>query len=93
MQVSVKDYAAFVESLRPNVYESLCDTASSTNNMQKRIRKSVDRTLSFLDEMLQLRNSSKVRLILDQWVAFGIINVTGDLLETRHCRSAVCWEP
>eukprot|EP00731_Ephydatia_muelleri_P037664 Em0531g8a len=78
VQVSVKDYASFVESLCPNVYESLCDSASSINNMQKRVRKSVDRTLSFLDEMLKLRNSSKT---LQECSLLGAIVGGDDVLE------------
>ena len=87
MQVSVKDYASFVESLCPNVYESLCDSASSINNMQKRVRKSVDRTLSFLDEMLKLRNSSKVHFHQSSGLHLELLGAA------RHCRSAAFWEP
>ena len=88
VQVSVKDYARFVESLRPNVYESLCDSASSASNMQKRIKKSVDRTVLFLDEMLELRNFSKVHLHQPGELHLELI-IVGVI---RHYRSVACWE-
>ena len=77
-----------MESLRPNVFESLCDSASSISNMQKRVRKSVDRTLLFLDEMLELRNSSKVHFCQSSGLHLELCCIV-----TRHCRSAVFWEP
>ena len=60
LQVPVKDYLKLVESFRPTAFESLCDSVSSVGNRPKRIRKSVDRTVKFLDETLAARTHSKV---------------------------------
>ena len=51
----------FIEAFQPDVFESLCDTVSSVGHASKRIRKSVDRTLQFLDMSLQKREENEVR--------------------------------
>ena len=60
-QVTVEDHLKFVEVLRPNVFECLCDSSPSIGNKPKRIGKSVDRTLRFLDETVESRATNKVR--------------------------------
>ena len=60
LQVSVAGYMDFVRVSRPNVFESLCDSVSSHTNKLKRVRKSVDRTLRFLDEALALKQECQV---------------------------------
>lgn len=59
-QVTVSGYMEFVKVCQPNVFESLCDSVSSDANKLKRIRKSVDRTLKFLDEILTLKQDCQV---------------------------------
>lgn len=59
-QVTVSGYMEFVKVCRPDVFESLCDSVSSDTNKLKRIRKSVDRTLKFLDEILTLKQDCQV---------------------------------
>ena len=54
------DHLKVVEAFRPNVFEALCDSVASDGNKMKRMKKSVDRTLRFLDETLALRSASKV---------------------------------
>ena len=49
-----------VSSFRPDIFEPLCDTASTVGNETKRIRKSVDRTLTFLDKTLEIKNNTNV---------------------------------
>lgn len=49
-----------VEAFRPDAFECLCDSSPSTGNKPKRVRKSVDRTLRFLDETVEARANSKV---------------------------------
>lgn len=51
----------FVEVLQPDVFECLCDSSPSIGNKPKRVGKSVDRTLRFLDETVEARASNKVR--------------------------------
>ena len=59
-QVTVSGYVEFVRASLPNVFESLCDSVSSASNKLKRIRKSVDRTLRFLDEIVNLKQDCQV---------------------------------
>lgn len=60
LQVSVSGYLDFVVASRPNVFECLCDSVSSEINKLKRIRKSVDRTIRFLDEFISLKKDYQV---------------------------------
>ena len=56
----MSDHLKLVEAFRPNVFECLCDSASSAGCKLKRIRKSVDRSLKFLDETISERESNEV---------------------------------
>ena len=62
LQLTVEDHIKAVEAFRPDVVQCLCDTipASSGDVSVKRVRKSVDRTLKFLDETLLAAEKSKV---------------------------------
>lgn len=65
------DYLQFVKASQPNVFESLCDSVSSVNNKLKRVRKSVDRTLNFLDSILTAQQENKVSIFKEmaaQWL-------------------------
>ena len=54
----------FHEALRPDCFESLCDTVSTLEHRgMKRSQKSVDRTLAFLDACLELKEKSDVSVI------------------------------
>ena len=59
-QVTVSGYVEFVRASLPNVFEGLCDSVSSASNKLKRIRKSVDRTLRFLDEIVTFKQDCQV---------------------------------
>lgn len=59
-QVTVSGYVEFVKAFQPNVFECLCDSVSSETSKLKRIRKSVDRTLRFLDEIITLKQDCQV---------------------------------
>ena len=62
-KVTVADYLKLVEAFRPNVFECLCDSVSSAGCKLKRIRKSVDRSLNFLDQTISDRENNEVTLI------------------------------
>lgn len=49
-----------VEAFQPNIFEALCDTATSLECKHKRIKKSVDRTLQFLDKSLEIKELNEV---------------------------------
>ncbi len=52
-KLTVSDYLAFVDKLQPNVFEALCDSVTSHSGLKrKRMRKSVERTIKFLDDTL-----------------------------------------
>jgi len=61
-QVTVEDHVKLMEAFSPDVAQCLCDTipASVGDVSIKRVRKSVDRTLKFLDETLLVAETSKV---------------------------------
>jgi len=61
-QVTVEDHVKVMEAFSPDIAQSLCDTipASIGDVSIKRVRKSVDRTLKFLDETLLAAETSKV---------------------------------
>ena len=58
--MGVTEYLKLVEAVRPNVFECLCDSVSSSGQKLKRMRKSVDRTLKFLDHTIALRSDNQV---------------------------------
>ena len=53
-QVSVESYLDFVMACKPDAFESLCETSPVSVTSFKRIKKSVDRTLKFLDQTLEM---------------------------------------
>ena len=64
LQVSVQDYMDFVSAAQPDAFEALCDTPPAGVSQAKRVRKSVERTLAFLDETLTiLQQSEQVRCV------------------------------
>ena len=68
--MTVSDHLKLVEAFRPNVFECLCDSAPSAGCKLKRIRKSVDRSLKFLDETIAERENSEV-----QWHAISYMYI------------------
>lgn len=60
-QVDVNLFLAFLQTFKPNIAECLCDTIPASKQTDKRIRKSVDRTLKFLDKCIE-EMESKVNM-------------------------------
>jgi len=81
-QVTVEDHLKFVEVLRPDVFECLCDSSPSIGNKPKRIGKSVDRTLRFLDETVEARATNKVRrtITILVWLTVSQLHQTSSLI-------------
>lgn len=52
-----------VEAFQPDIFEALCDTATSLECKHKRIKKSVDRTLQFLDKSLEIKDLNEVSVL------------------------------
>lgn len=52
-QVDVNLFLTFLQTFKPNIAECLCDTIPAFKQTDKRIRKSVDRTLKFLDKCIE----------------------------------------
>ena len=59
-QVTAEEVVQFVAAGQPNVFECLCDTVSSQEHELKRVKKSVDRTLKFLDQTLSALEGREV---------------------------------
>ena len=48
------------EALQPDCYQALCDSDTDKETSDKRLRKSVDRTLELLDACLEKHSKSEV---------------------------------
>lgn len=60
------------EAFRPTFYQALSDSDTDKNSGKKRAMKAVDRTLDFLDTILELHKKSEVRLYKIQSVLADI---------------------
>lgn len=61
IELSVSKFMAMQAAVRPDCYESMADGETwLENTSQKRVRKAVERTLSHLDECLQLHHKTQV---------------------------------
>ena len=58
-QINVDHFMEILESFKPDIAQSLCDTVPNSQT-NKRNRKSVDRTLKFLDKLLESRKHNDV---------------------------------
>lgn len=52
-QIDVYQFITVLEVFQPDIAECLCDTVLASKQTEKRIRKSVDRTLMFLDHCIE----------------------------------------
>ena len=82
-KIDVDHFIEILKSFKPDIVQCLCDTVSS-GQTSKRNRKSVDRTLKFLDNLLEHRNSSGILKCME---ILGCIE--GGDSETERTRSAV----
>ena len=48
------------KSFKPDFYQTLCDSDTDLNSSNKRLKKSVDRTIEFLDKCLEEHKKSEV---------------------------------
>eukprot|EP00058_Branchiostoma_floridae_P008202 XP_002593690.1 hypothetical protein BRAFLDRAFT_107671 [Branchiostoma floridae] len=80
IKLEVADFMAIQKAFRPDWYQCLCDgDTASADTSNKRVRKSVDRTLNFLDQCLEIHQKSQE---LTGSEILGVIE-GGDLLEER----------
>ncbi|XP_019619109.1 PREDICTED: queuine tRNA-ribosyltransferase accessory subunit 2-like [Branchiostoma belcheri] len=80
IKLEVADFMAIQKAFCPDWYQCLCDgDTTSPDTSNKRLRKSVDRTLNFLDECLEIHQKSQE---LKGSEILGVIE-GGDLLEER----------
>ena len=49
----MNQFITVLEAFKPSIAECLCDTIPASQQTEKRIRKSVDRTLKFLDKCIE----------------------------------------
>lgn len=82
-KVDVNQFKAVLESFKPDMAECLCDTIPASGQTEKRIHKSVDRTLKFLDQCIEEKAKSKSLISCN---LLGVIE--GSSSETQRIRSA-----
>ncbi|XP_052831299.1 queuine tRNA-ribosyltransferase accessory subunit 2 isoform X2 [Octopus bimaculoides] len=81
--VDVEFFMKSMEAMMPDFYQALSDGDTEQSSTAKRTKKSVDRTLDFLDEILQIHNKSPK---LKNTAVFGVIE--GGFLKRERERSA-----
>ena len=59
-QIDVNLFITVLKVFKPDIVQCLCDTTPASGQTEKRIRKSVDRTLKFLDKYIEEREQNKV---------------------------------
>ncbi|GAA6214974.1 queuine tRNA-ribosyltransferase accessory subunit isoform X2 [Lates japonicus] len=80
IELTVAKFMALQKTVQPDWYQSMADGETWQNNTsRKRVRKSVDRTLTHLDECLVVHQNSQE---LDGVEVFGVVE-GGDILEER----------
>ncbi|MGH0186591.1 UNVERIFIED_CONTAM: hypothetical protein FKN15_022144 [Acipenser sinensis] len=80
MEMTAFKFMALQEVVRPDWFQSMADGETvQEDTSKKRVRKSVDRTLAFLDECLQLQQKSQD---LQGVEVLGVVE-GGDILEER----------
>uniref|UniRef100_A0A4W6DKB7 Queuine tRNA-ribosyltransferase accessory subunit 2 n=1 Tax=Lates calcarifer TaxID=8187 RepID=A0A4W6DKB7_LATCA len=80
IELTVAKFMALQKIVQPDWYQSMADGETWQNNTsRKRVRKSVDRTLTHLDECLVVHQNSQE---LDGVEVFGVVE-GGDILEER----------
>lgn len=82
-KVDVNLFITVLEVFKPDIAQCLCDTTPASGQTEKRIRKSVDRTLKFLDKCIEEREHKKT---LASCNLLGVIE--GSNSETERIRSA-----
>ncbi|XP_068615570.1 queuine tRNA-ribosyltransferase accessory subunit 2-like [Brachionichthys hirsutus] len=79
-ELTVDKFMALLKAVQPDWYQSMADGETWQNNTsRKRVRKSVDRTLSHLDECLLVHHQSQE---LEGTEVFGVVE-GGDIPEER----------
>lgn len=81
-KIDVNQFIALLEVFQPDIAECLCDTVLASKQTEKRIRKSVDRTLIFLDQCID----EMAKKALDSCNLLGVIE--GSSSEKERIRSA-----
>ncbi|XP_004081110.1 queuine tRNA-ribosyltransferase accessory subunit 2 isoform X1 [Oryzias latipes] len=80
IELTASKFMALLKTVKPDWYQSMADGETwQTNTSRKRIRKSVDRTLAYLDECLLVHQKSQD---LDGVELFGVVE-GGDVMEER----------
>ena len=60
MQFGVDEYMSAIDALQPDWFQSLCDSDTDKTSSRKRVRKSVDRTLKYVDECIERQSKLPV---------------------------------
>jgi len=76
VQCGVEKFMSIQEAFCPDFYQALCDSDTSITSSKGRLRKSVDRTIEYLDECIKIHNKCEK---LRQTAIFGTIEGGFDL--------------
>ncbi|XP_071947810.1 queuine tRNA-ribosyltransferase accessory subunit 2-like [Antedon mediterranea] len=90
MKLQVEKYMSIQKSFKPDWYNALYDGDTPPGCSRKRVQKSINRTLTFLDKCLQIHEESDD---LKNSKLFGVL-VGGDLHEDRlYCTREIAKRP
>ena len=65
--MDAKRYMDIVESFQPDWFQALADSDTDRDSSKKRIRKSLDKTLDYLDDCVSRKDQSDV-IFLNLWI-------------------------
>ncbi len=72
-QLDVELFMQIQEAFQPDFYQALCDADTDSNSSRKRCIKSMDRTLDFLDKIIDKHNEKEVNILISSfwydWIA------------------------
>lgn len=72
MKVNKSAFMSTIEAMHPDWYQAMADTDIDQNSAEKRLNKSVERTLSYLDSCLEVHANSTVRLFSYSLISFPL---------------------
>lgn len=88
--VNVDSFMRSMEAMFPDWYQALSDSDTDVNSSNKRILKSVDRTLAFLDKIVEKQQSSER---LQKSALFGSIEGGYDIKERKRSAKETATRP